>query len=137
VGFLAYDVVVLAARPAEREREQRAVAVAGHEPLPVERQVPGHRRLRRGVDGVATAQELVQTEREHREAGRRVDDVVAGHELLADHLAAAVLLHTGQGFELGGAGLGSVDRRRDRPDDTVVDAAETERRLDPDRQRVG
>jgi hypothetical protein len=46
VGFLAHDVVVLAARPAEREREQRAVAVAGHEPLPVERQVPGRGRLR-------------------------------------------------------------------------------------------
>jgi hypothetical protein len=78
----------------------------------------------------------VQAEGEHREAGRGVGDVVAGHELLADHLAAAVLLHTGQCFELCSARLGSVDRRRDRPDDTVVDAAETERRLDPDRQRV-
>ena len=78
----------------------------------------------------------MQTEGEDREARRGVDDVVAGHQLLADHLAAAVLFDACQCFELGSSRLRSVDRRRDCSHDAVVDGLETERRLDPDRQRV-
>ena len=69
-----HDVVLLAAPAAERQRQIRPLAVAGHEPLRPHSDAALRGTLHGGVRGSARAEELMQPEREHPEAGLGISD---------------------------------------------------------------
>ena len=132
-------VVVLAALPAERQREIRPapVRVPGHEALLLQGHGPHPGRLGGGPGGVAPAQELVQAEREHRHPGGGVLDLLAGHQLGPDRLGARLLIEPGLFRQAAGSAVGAFHGQRLGPLQAPVGVGHPEGGLDPRRQRIG
>ena len=90
VGLVATDgEVVLPALAAERQWHQHAVAARSWDVLlTAGRDVPRRRRIERGRERVAAAEELVQAEREDRETGV-VQRFAASHQRVLQRFGAA------------------------------------------------
>ena len=132
-------VVVLAALPAERQREihPAPVRVPGHEALLLQGHGPHPGRLGGGPGGVAPAQELVQPEGEHRHPGGGVLDLLAGHQLGPNRLGARLFIEPGLLRQAAGSAAGAFHGQRLGPFQALVGFGHPEGGLDPRRQRVG
>lgn len=132
-----HHVVVLPARPAEREWQEAFAAVARHEKLARQSEVPVGGRFGRCIHGVASADELVKSEGEGGGARPRIPDFVSCEQVGAEATFACLLADTGERSELGGGPLRTVDRRGYRPYQATLLEADPERGLDPTRHRIG
>ena len=131
-------VVVLAAFAAERERKQNPPTVATRsETLAVEAQRPDRRRLGRCVNGVATADELVQTEREHLPDTTRFGNGGSGEKVKANGALAGRFAQTCENCQIRRRAPLPYDRSWNRPYQTAFRIClNPERGLQPRRQRV-
>ena len=115
-------VVVLAALPAERQREIHPVParVPGHEALLLQGGGSHPGQFGGGPGRVAPAQELVQPEGEHRHLSGGVLDSLAGHQLGSDGSGARLLVESGQTGQFPGSAAEAVDGPRLGPLQTPV-----------------
>src|SRR5207249_4782203 len=86
-----HDVVLLPALPAEGQRKEELGPIAWSVCLAGGRDVTICFGLQRGVCGLATADELVETKGEHRKASDCAGDVLTSHELSLDEPEGLVL----------------------------------------------
>ena len=137
VGVSNDRVVLLAAFPAEDQRQEHTVTITGNELLCVHCEVPTRRRLERCVNRVATGQELVQAERKDGEAVVLMH-LVADEQLVLDRLRAQLERKVRQGGEVVGRTFISPHCSRRHTDQARRSRflGDSECGLDPPRQRI-
>src|SRR5690606_26894735 len=109
-------VVLLPTLPTKHQRQQHTIAVARYILLPRQRDVALILRLERRVDGVAGAQELMQSERKERLPVGCLG-FIAGKKRALDCCRAGRLIESRQLAELFRRALISADRAWRTPDE--------------------